>query len=183
MSRVTPHVVLRRIVRNQSTRRGISPSLIVIHSTEGHNVKGVADLAALGARFDDPAAQASSHVAIDAEGQSARFVLDGQKAWTCAGYNAVSLNIEQVGIAAEAAWTRDEYRECARWVARWSLAHGIPIRVGAVDGGRVARPGVVSHSDLGAIGGGHVDPGKGYNRHLMLGLARYYRWRLRTVGR
>lgn len=182
--RASPHVVLRRFVQNQSARSaGARPALIVIHSTEGHNVKGVADLQALGALFDRPSSKASSHVAIDDEGQSARFVRDERKAWTCAGFNSVSLNIEQVGVAAGAAWTREEYRECARWVARWSLLYGIPIRSGRVSGRQVTRSGVVRHSDLGAVGGGHSDPGKGYRMTLMLTLARAYAVRLRAVGR
>lgn len=35
------------------------------------------------------------------------------------------------------------------------------------------RRGVIRHSTLGAIGGGHADPGK-YDMHAMLSLARFY---------
>jgi len=175
--RYTPHVVLRKIVRNQSERT-TSPALIVLHATEGHNRPGIADLQSLGEWFDDPKAQASSHVATDAEGYSARYVDDERKAWHVAAYNSLALGIEQVGVSAEGGWTRAQYRETARWIAYWSVKHGIPVRKGAVKDGYVTRSGVVRHSDLGVLGGNHDDPGAKYNVHLALALARIYRARI-----
>lgn len=175
MSRVYPDVVVRRNVRNQSSRNGVKPRLIVVHSTESSNRPGSSDLAAIGAWFDNPAAQASSHVCTDADGLSGRFVADDQRAWHCAGFNSVSLSIEQVGRAAQTSWTRDELRETARWIAYWSRKHDIPIRKGAINGGTVARSGVVRHSDLGAVGGGHHDPGNSYPLQSVLNLAKFYR--------
>lgn len=178
MSRVTPHVVVRRNVRNQSSRNGVKPKLIVVHATESSNRPGSSDLAAIGEWFDNPASQASSHVCTDADGNSARYVLDDKKAWHCAGFNSVSLGIEQVGRAAQDSWTRDELRETARWIARWSKRHGIPIRKGEVRGGQVTKSGVLRHSELGVVGGGHSDPGGGYPLHAVLNLARFYKGRL-----
>ena len=57
-------------VRNQSSRNGVAPRIIVLHSTESDNRDGLADLRAVAGWFDNPKAQASSHVIVDAEGNS-----------------------------------------------------------------------------------------------------------------
>lgn len=175
--RTKPKVRYRRRVRNKSSRNGVRPRLIVVHSTESSNQAGLADLVGLGAWFDNPRSRASSHVGIDAEGNSARYVRDSEKAWTCSGYNSVSLNIEQIGRAAQGGWTDKEYRECARWIAYWCKIHGIPVRKGRVLRGRVIRAGVLRHSELGALGGGHSDPGGKYNLRKVMKYARQYRRR------
>jgi N-acetyl-anhydromuramyl-L-alanine amidase AmpD len=162
-------------VRNCSSRNGAKPILIVLHSTEGANLKGIADLKGLGDWFDNPAAQASSHVATDAEGNSARYVDDSVKAWSCVFYNSVSLNIEQVGRAAQTSWPDAQLQETARWVGRWADLYGIPIRQGKVSlDGRVLESGVVQHSDLGNLGGAHHDCGDGYPFDEVLRLGRGY---------
>lgn len=178
--RVNPHVSVRRIVCNKSGRFGTRPVLIVVHATESPNVAGVADLQSVGAWFDNPEAEVSSHVCTDAEGYSARFVADAMKAWHVANYNRMSLGIEQIGYASAGTWTEAEQRETARWIARWSVMHGIPIQKGKVSPHRVevVRAGVVRHSDLGPLGGGHSDPGRGYPLHDVLVMAREYRRRL-----
>ncbi|HEY4094514.1 MAG TPA: peptidoglycan recognition family protein [Baekduia sp.] len=174
MNRYTPHVAVRHISANRSSRGGVKPSLIVLHSTESDNRTGSGDLAAVASYLAQPSTQASAHVIVDADGYSARLVADAEKAWHCAGYNSQSLGIEQVGRAAQKAWTRDEIREAARWIARWSHLHGIPIRKGAVKNGKVTRSGVLRHMDLGAVGGGHHDPGSPYPLAAVLSLAKFY---------
>jgi hypothetical protein len=77
----------------------------------------------------------------------------------CAGYNSLSLNHEQIGAAAQQTWPEAQLRNTAEWVAYWSKLHRIPIQRGRVGNGQVIKPGVVMHSELGAIGGGHHDPG------------------------
>jgi hypothetical protein len=181
VQRVSPHVDVEHMSPNCSSRDGASPTLIVIHVTAGHNRPGVADLVGLGGWFSNPDVppkkRVSSHVATDNEGHSARFVRDDDKAWHCAAYNRMSLGIEQVAPGTGAEITRDMLRETARWVARWNKKFGIPIREGKVSNGQMLRSGIVRHSDLGALGGGHADPGI-YDMHAMLGLARFYRARL-----
>lgn len=173
--RAFPNVVVRRNVACQSSRNGARPQLIVLHSTEGQNVPdSAADLAGLAAFFDRLTTQASSHVATDSDGNSSRMVPDDMKAWTCAGFNPVSLNIEQIGFAAQKEWATAELRETARWIAYWSRKHNIPIREAAVMGGAVTRTGVIYHSALGAFGGGHSDPGAGYPLEKVLDYARDY---------
>jgi len=173
--RAMPHVRVRRISSNKSSRRGVSPRLIVLHSTEGANVTGLGDLTGLGSWFANTNAQVSSHVATDAEGNSARYVADQDKAWHCAGYNSVSLGIEQVGRASQQSWAEAQQRETARWIAYWSRKHGIPLQRGRVSNGTVTRSGVLYHSDLGSIGGSHSDPGRAYPLGDVLTFAKHYR--------
>jgi N-acetyl-anhydromuramyl-L-alanine amidase AmpD len=147
-------------VCNKSTRHGQKPILIVVHDTEGGNVQGSKDLRGVGNWFDNSNSQASAHVCTDAEGQSARYVFDDDKAWACAYYNAPSLSIEQIGFANQTHWPHAQIEETARWIALWSHRHDIPIRKGVVSrDGRVIKRGVIRHSDLGNLGGGHHDPG------------------------
>ncbi len=173
--RLKPKVVVDRKVRNQSSRAGVKPRLIVLHSTEGWNYEGTADLEGLAAWFDNPAANASSHVATDADGHSARFVVDDRRAWHVAAYNDASLGIEQIGFASQNKWAEAELKETARWIAKWSLKHDIPIQHGRASNGQVRRAGVVCHSELGAEGGGHSDPGRGYPMGKVLDLAREFK--------
>jgi hypothetical protein len=179
LGRLFPDIVIRANVVNQSDRTGgVKPSIVVLHSTESHPRPGKSDLAAVTSWFNNPAAQASSHVIVDADGLSARCVPDNRKAWTCVSYNSVSLNIEQIGFASQGwkGWRRNwkELRETARWIAHWSLAHGIPIRRGEVSHGTVQRSGVTTHAALGSLGGGHTDPGP-YPMKRVLLLARLYK--------
>jgi N-acetyl-anhydromuramyl-L-alanine amidase AmpD len=171
--RAFPHVNVHRTSPNRSSRLGARPTLIVIHVTAGHNRPGISDLTGLASWFASTAAQVSSHVATDNEGHSARFVNDADKAWHVAAYNRMSLGIEQVAPGTGAEITDAMYRETARWVATWSHTHGIPIQEAHVSGGRVLRPGVIRHSQLGSLGGGHSDPGP-YDMHKMLDYARRY---------
>lgn len=173
--RALPSVVIRRNVRNQSSRNGVRPRLIVIHSTESHNRPGSGDLAAIGTWFDNPRAQASSHVCTDADGHSARYVGDRAKAWHVAGYNAVSLGIEQIGQASQGSWSEAEINETARWCALWSIRWGIPLTHGQVGSGMVVKAGIVTHASLGAMGGGHHDPGSAYPLSHMIRRARHYK--------
>lgn len=180
MSRAIPKVRVRRNVANQSSRNGAPIRLIVMHSTEGANVPGLGDLVGLGGWFANPAAQASSHVGVDAEGNSARFVRDQAKAWTQAYWNPWSLSVECVGRAAQTSWTEAQEREVARWVAYWSERHRVPIQKAKVDLARgvILRPGVIRHSELGQLGGGHHDPGKGFDLAHVLSLAKGFKRRL-----
>jgi N-acetyl-anhydromuramyl-L-alanine amidase AmpD len=174
--RTLPHVAVRRMVCNHSRRvAGARPQIIVLHSTEGTNLVGLADLQGLGAFFDDAKNEVSSHVATDAEGNSARFVADEDKAWHCAKYNSAALGIEQVGRAAQTEWDAEQQAETARWLAFWSRLHGIPLHKGAVSGGVVTKPGVIRHSELGSLGGGHADPGSHYPMERVMDLARRFR--------
>jgi N-acetyl-anhydromuramyl-L-alanine amidase AmpD len=183
---VDPNYV--RIVGNQSSREGVKPKLIVLHTTTDpksgksvvvRNKPGLKDLKKLGAWFDDPAHAVSSHVANDAEGNDARYVKDRRKAWTVVDFNSVSLNIEQIGSSSS---DRDRWLEnraaqlesTARWIAYWHRRWHIPIRKAEVSGDSVVKSGVTTHAALGYAGGGHHDPGPGYPFVHVLRLARDY---------
>lgn len=174
MNRSTPHVRVRRDSPNKSSRRGAGIRGIVLHSTEGANRPGLGDLVDLGGWFANPSAQVSAHIAVDAEGNSARYVRDADKAWHCAGYNSLTIGIEQVGFAAQSGWPQSQLQEVARWIAYLSRQHRIPIQRGAAAGGAITRAGVLTHAQLGALGGGHNDPGTAYPLDKVLRLARRY---------
>ena len=173
-----PYERLNLSVGNQSDRHGATITLIVLHTTESQDAPGIVDLRGLGRYFDDPGSRVSSHVGVDGDGHSAMFVPDEREAWTCAHYNPVSLNIEMIGYAAFVPWQwrrrRAQVRKVAKYIAWWSKAHHIPIQRGRVQSGRVVRWGVVTHRSLGALGGGHRDPGRSFPFWATLALARYY---------
>lgn len=175
--RYKPHVTLDLRVKNCS-QRGVpysSIDLIVVHDTESTNLAGLRDLRAIGNHFDSPVSDASAHVCTDAEGNSARYVPDHLKAWSCVWYNSRSLNIEQIGFAAQGKWSEHQLCETARWIAYWSFHYKIPIRKGTVStDGRILKSGVVRHSELGRLGGNHSDPGSSYPLAHVNDIARGY---------
>jgi hypothetical protein len=165
----------KRIVRSRSSRNGIKPVLLVLHTTEG---PGDA-LLGLASYFDNIENQASSHVANNHLGESVRMVPDFEKAWTCSGYNSLTLNIEQMGFASsnKAQWFKrcdKQLSNTAAWLAEWSVAYRIPLRKGRASSSfiSVSRSGVVQHKDLGTVGGGHSDCGSGYPQRYVVRLAR-----------
>ena len=172
-----PYEKVKYLSVNQSERITPVLKLIVIHCTEGQNLPGVTDLQNLGSWFNNPSAQASAHVGVDAQGNSALYVSDTKKAWHCARFNSVSLGIEMIGKTAQKGWPDAQERKVAKYVAYWSQRHGIPIRKARVDSvnGIVKRPGVITHRELGMAGGNHGDPGAGFNMRRVLWLARIYR--------
>lgn len=188
MPRIYPKVVVRHPSPNQSVRLSWPPSLIMIHDTEGGNVKGTGDLLTLGRVFDPNQGgrdDASCTVGTDEDGHSGRYVSDRAKAWQVGAYNSASLGIEQVGFASQnwRAKSKDkQIRETARWVAYWSRHYNIPIQHGGVSGGAVTRKGVLQHRALGALGGGHVDVSEDYPIQKLFKYARRYR-RLQNIWR
>lgn len=176
-----PHVVSRVNVACQSSRQGHVPTLIVLHDTEGGNIPhSHRDLDGLGAFFNRIGTQASAHVGVDRDGNSARWVDDSQKAWSCFPvYNLVTLNIEQVGFATDD-WTSKsveaQLEEVARWCAVWSLRHNIPLR-------HITHPtpnsrGITQHRALGALGGSHHDINPKYPVGHVIKRAQYHRMHL-----
>lgn len=161
---IRPDEDFAHIVSNQSARS--EPiRLIVVHDTEGANLPGITDLRNLGTWFDNPAADASAHVGVDADGNAARYVEDTRKAWHAAAFNSRALGIEQIGRAAQKTWPERQLRVTAQYIAHWSQKHGIPITHSTVHG-------VCQHRDLGAGGGGHHDCGPHYPLDRVLEIAR-----------
>lgn len=166
----------------QSSRGGVKPDLIVIHDTESHDtMKSNLDLTGIGNFFNRVSTQASSHVCVDGEGRSARYVLDDAKAWHCMNFNSRSLGIEQIGFATftQLMWNKNrraQAKKVAQYIAYWSKKYGIPIQEGKVSStGIVLKSGVVTHASLGVMGGGHHDPGPNYPFSALLRTAKWYK--------
>jgi hypothetical protein len=176
-----------QIVPNQSSRDGAVPVLIVIHVTTDpeassgpsfYDKPGIKDLQKLGRWFADPRSEVSSHVANDGDGNDARYVSDGRKAWTEVAFNSVGLSIEQIGSVDfdRATWMARpaQLADTARWIAHWHRRWGIPIHRAEVSGSTVIKAGVATHKQLGRAGGNHSDPGPGYPLGYVLRLARTF---------
>lgn len=163
-----PFERIKTNVTNQSSRNGAKPRIIVLHTTEGANIhNSVNDLKGLAGWFNNPAAQASSHVGVDGDGYAAKFVDDSAKSWACAAFNSVSLNVEQVGFASQSTFPEAQLNTTAKYIAYWSVKYGIPITHSTSNG-------VCQHSDLGQAGGGHHDCGPNYPFDRVLEKARAY---------
>jgi len=143
---------------NQSSRRGVTPSIIVLHATEGGFDGAVSWLC-------NPQAQASAHLVISKAGRIARLVPDAAKAWHVASFNSQALGIEQEGFTAQTAWPEAQLQAVASWVAYWARTYNIPLTHSTTHG-------VCRHMDLGQAGGGHGDPGDNYPFEHVLELAR-----------
>lgn len=172
--RFKPNVVYRKESPNRYSPRGSKIKLIVLHSTESHNREGASDLRAIADFFSRSGTEASSHVVTDADGNSARCVPDHDAAWTQGWANRVSLSVEQVGQAAQTKWADAEVKETARWIARWSHRHGVPIRKAWTVGERVLRSGVTMHRKISGPGG-HTDPGEHFPMKECLDHARRFK--------
>jgi N-acetyl-anhydromuramyl-L-alanine amidase AmpD len=150
---------------NQSSRNGMKPRIIVLHTTEGHNRAGLSDLRGLVSFFDNAGNQVSSHIVNDGEGNDARVVPDERKAFTQAAFNSVALSIEQIGFASQTEFPQAQLHNTAQWIAHWSKKFGIPITHSTAHG-------VCQHKDLGVSGGGHHDCGPNYPLARVLAMAR-----------
>ena len=69
-----PYERVKMDVCNQSARSS-AISAIVLHDTESHDIPGTGDLKAIGAWFDNPAAQASAH---GGHGPYGRWTIQGR---------------------------------------------------------------------------------------------------------
>jgi len=163
--RSEPRPEITASVVNQSSRRGLKPRIIVLHTTEGHNRPGLSDLRGLVSFFNNPSSQVSSHIANDAEGNDARIVPDEAKAFTQASFNSIALSIEQIGFASQKQFPQAQLENTARWIAHWSRKWGIPIK-------HSTSHGVCQHRDLGSAGGSHTDCGPNYPLDKVLSMAR-----------
>ncbi|HWT94964.1 MAG TPA: N-acetylmuramoyl-L-alanine amidase, partial [Solirubrobacteraceae bacterium] len=162
---------IRCLTHQRGAARPLSRiGLGVVHTTEGPNVLGLADVNGLCAWFRSQ--QLSATWIVDDEGNSAEVVPLGHAPWTQWKWNPWSCSIEFVGYAARLAgqWTQAQLREGARLMVQCFKAAGVPIRWGAVAGTaagtapRIVTTGVVSHAELGYNGGSHHDPGAAFPR-------------------
>jgi hypothetical protein len=156
-----PHVEIKRVSPNASSRTGSPPRRIVLHITVSHNRPGLGDLNDMVDYLCKPSVQASAHIINDAEGHDARIVADHLKAWTQAARNPDSLSIEQIEFSdkrTRAQWLKENKKQLdntAKWCAYWCKKYGI-------DAVHSVSHGICQHSELGKAGGGHSDCGAGY---------------------
>lgn len=163
-------------VRNSSSREGARIHGLVLHTTEGDDHQD--DLAALGAWFDNPSAQASAHIAVNSKGEFGRYVPDSYKAWAVCNFNSVTLSLEQIGFAefSRADWFKRhaQLHGAAEFLAYGHMHYGVPLEKGVAQNGAIARAGIFQHKDLGISGSGHSDCGDGYPQGYVTLLAQYF---------
>src|SRR5215469_538032 len=111
---------------NYSSRGGASVRLIVLHTAEGART-----IESLGGYFQGNVSASSHTGADDKVNTVGEYVKRGNKAWTCAEFNPVAVQIE---LCAFASWSTDEWHRhpnmldnCAKWIAEEAAHYGIPI--------------------------------------------------------
>lgn len=155
-----------------ATRLAADITIIVLHSSEIPYTRGsVADLNSLWSVLNGE--NLSAHLGINGDGTVMRMVPDLTIAEHVASFNPQALGIEQIGYATPGdslspvdtwPWTEPQLRKVAKWVAYWAGQYNIPLVHSTTNG-------VCRHSDLGASGGGHTDPGGDYPFNKVLGWA------------
>lgn len=125
--------------------------IIVLHSSEMPG--GSAYLQNLSSVLN--AQGLSVQIGVNTDGSCARYFPDNEIAYDVTAYNDQALGIEQAGYAAQSSWPKTQTETTAKWIAFWANKYNIPIVHSTTNG-------VCTHKDLGAAGGGHVDPGPGY---------------------
>ncbi len=147
-------------VANQSSRRGVRPTVQVLHYTVSPNRPGWSDVDGITAFFNRSSSQASSHFVIDAEGNCAYIVPIEAKAWTQGGGNPWSISYEIIATGNESAYLEPAGYAKLRGVMAWVAGRvGIPLRRGRISGCAPSLSGIVQHADGGTCWGGHHDIG------------------------
>lgn len=125
--------------------------IIVLHSSE---MPGGADfLQNLATTLNEQ--RLSVQIGVNTDGTCARYFSDLEIAYDVTNYNDQAVGIEQAGYAAKNSWPSALTKTTAKWIAYWASKYNIPITHSTTHG-------VCTHKDLGAAGGGHVDPGPYY---------------------
>lgn len=148
-----------RILPTNWSNRTEAPEAVALHYTAGGNLPGLADMNGLTAFASSPSAGVSWHFLIDAEGNCYYSVPLDKKAWTIAGLNSDTVNIEVVGRGTEPQYPASTAgaRKLRQVVRRLARIYDWPLRVGAVESCEVTRPGIITHWQGGPCSGGHSD--------------------------
>ena len=147
-------------VNNQSSRRGVRPTVQVLHYTVSPNRPGWSDVNGITAFFNRSSSQASSHFIIDAEGNCAYIVPIEAKAWTQGGGNPYAVSYEIIATGREKSYLGTAgYARLRSVMAQVSKRTGIPMRRGQIRGCAPSKSGNVQHADGGTCWGGHHDIG------------------------
>lgn len=154
---------------NYQSRGNARVRLIILHTAEGAR-----DVTSLGNYLQNPAVEASYHVAFD-DNRMEQYVPYQYESWATLSANPISDSGCCCGFAA---WTRDEWLNehsnmlelAAQWVASRCAARGVPIvhlslsEVAACKANPNHPGGVIGHWDWtrGAQDGTHTDPGANF---------------------
>jgi N-acetylmuramoyl-L-alanine amidase/Putative peptidoglycan binding domain len=132
---------------NFSSRRGARVDLIVLHDCEGGYEGSVR-------WFEMSRSSVSAHFVVREDGDEATQMVDlADNAWHACAFNGRSVGIEMGGFASRG-FGAPLLTRAARISAYFCHYLQIPVR--HARGG--VGPGIASHHDLGAAGGGHHDP-------------------------
>lgn len=132
---------------NFSNRSGAKVNLCVIHDTEGGYQGAIAT-------FTNSHSQVSAHFVLKEDGSEATQMVElAKKAWHVVEFNSRSVGIEMSGFEARG-YGDSEWGTAAAMTAYLCHRFGIPPKWAPHGDG----PGICRHLDLGAAGGGHVDP-------------------------
>jgi hypothetical protein len=145
-----------------------------------HTTEGAMKIRDLGAWFQNPSAQCSSHHGADnyERGVFGAYVYENHKAWTQAGANPWTLSIE---LCAYASWSRSTWLNskgvlvdnAAEWLNYICDKYHIPFTLlsnSQAQSGSVK--GVCQHVNFGSMGSGHHDCGDGFPIDVVLDKAK-----------
>lgn len=135
-----------------------------------HTTQGAMKIRDLGAWFQNPSAQCSSHHGADSyeQGVFGAYVYEDDKAWTQGNANDWCLSIELCGYAE---WSRSEWlnnrpklvSNAAEWLRYMVDKYKLPWTI--LNSSQAQNPdikGITQHSFLGNWGSGHWDCGDGF---------------------
>lgn len=163
---------------NRHVGRRAAIRLVVIHTMEVDETGSVAE--SVGARFADPARQASAQVGVDTDSEC-RYVSDQDTAWAAPGSNADGLHLELAGRAGQTTgqWTdagsKAILERAAQRVAAWCRVYAIPVHLltdtELADG---HTRGIVGHDAVSRVfkRSNHWDPGPNFPWHAFLARVR-----------
>jgi N-acetyl-anhydromuramyl-L-alanine amidase AmpD len=132
---------------NFSSRRGTRVDLIVLHDCEGGYEGSIR-------WFEMSQSNVSAHYVVREDGSEATQMVDlDDNAWHACTFNRRSVGVEMGGFASRG-FGAPLIETTARMFAFLCYHLQIPVRHARAGVG----PGIASHRDLGAAGGGHHDP-------------------------
>jgi N-acetyl-anhydromuramyl-L-alanine amidase AmpD len=132
---------------NFSNRRGARVDLIVLHDCEGGYDGSIR-------WFEMSGSNVSAHYVVREDGGEATQMVDlADNAWHACAFNRRSVGVEMGGFASRG-FDAPLLATTARMLAYLCYHLQIPVRHARAGVG----PGITSHNDLGAAGGGHHDP-------------------------
>jgi hypothetical protein len=152
-----------------------NPHGVVLHDTEGHDTKGIADISGVISFWMGTPDKLGAHFIVDAEGNIGQSGEPTELMYHCGGANTGYVGIEQIGFArfTKQQWEArpDQLIKVAKLLAWLNAEYHIPLRVSTVNG-------VSTHAMQSKIhpeSQGHTDPGSGYPLEEVLAIAKGFK--------